>query len=701
MHEAGLAEPAPNVRFYEAADPATELAACARWCGRQIAANPGIRLLVVAQDVSQHRGELERAFLRFAHADNSLGDTGALFEFSLGVPLGKIALARSASLLLRWLTGSIEEHELDWLFSTGHVAANSEESRALTAFMRALRRKGWQRTSWSLADFIRQNPGAKLPAAWIVRVTQAQNRLLDSARRPQSPLAWAELTPRLLELAGWPGDRPLSSEEFQVLERWRRTVEDCASLGFDGRQMNWNEFLALLDRALGETLFAPESQDAPILIAGPAESAGLTADAIRFLGASEDAWPARGATQPLLPPEVQRATAMPHASPQIDWDFSAAITRRLLESASEVHFSYARQVDGVDVRPSRLVTQLAGEAREMPQEFLAEPHPEPILEEFKDASAILFPPGAAAGGSSILTSQSQCAFKAFATGRLAAEDWEPAEAGLTSSERGLLLHAVMHSIWAGPPTGIRSHQELVAKADLKSFTEGHVRSALRETLPARARDGMPPRYVELEAKRLITLVTEWLRFEAARIPFTVEETEDKTIQTIAGLELKLRLDRVDRLVDGSLLVIDYKTGDVSPKLWDLPRPADVQLPLYARFALDGEMDDVGGLVFAKIRAGGCSEFAGRVKDARATLKSDLGVRSSLVKKPLKQEDLTAWRAEIERLALDFLAGRAVVDPRDYPKTCERCGLEAICRVKEAEASLEVEDETGNGEADDD
>ena len=697
LREASLDSVAGAMHFNESADEATELAACALWCGRQISANPETRLLVVAQDVSQRRGEFERAFLRFARVDSSLGNAGALFEFSLGVPLGQIALARSASLLLGWLTGPIDENELDWLFSTGHVAASSEESRALTAFMRALRRKGWQRTRWTLADFIRQNPGAKLPSAWIARVMQAQRRLLDSARRPQSPLAWAELTPQLLELAGWPGERPLSSEEFQVLERWRRTVEDCASLGFDGRQMSWSEFLSGLDRAIGETLFAPESQDAPILIAGPAESAGLTADAIWFLGTSEDAWPARGATHPLLPPEVQRATAMPHASPQIDWDFAAAITRRLLASAPEVHFSYARQVDGVDVRPSRLVTQLAGEAREVPREFLAEPHPEPILEEFKDASAIPFSTGAAAGGSSILTSQSQCAFKAFATARLAAEDWEAAEAGLTASERGLLLHAVMHSIWAGPPSGIRSHQELVAKADLESFVEGHVRNAIRETMPARAREDMPLRYIELEAERLITLVTEWLRFEATRIPFTVAETEDKTIKTIAGLELKLRLDRVDRLVDGSLLVIDYKTGDVSPKLWDLPRPDDVQLPLYAGFALDGE---AGGLVFAKIRAGGCSEFAGRVKDARATLESDLSGSSSLVKKPLKPADLDAWRAEIERLALDFLVGRAVVDPRDYPKTCERCGLEAICRVKEAEASLEVEENTENGEADD-
>ena len=85
-------------------------------------------------------------------------------------------------------------------------------------------------------------------------------------------------------MAGWPGERSLTSAEFQAHRRWQQAVDDCASLGFDGRRMGWNDFLAALDRAVKETLFAPESQDAPILIAGPAESAGLTADAIWFLG---------------------------------------------------------------------------------------------------------------------------------------------------------------------------------------------------------------------------------------------------------------------------------------------------------------------------------------------------------------------------------------------------------------------------------
>ena len=310
-------------------------------------------------------------------------------------------------------------------------------------------------------------------------MTQAQRRLDDFLRRPQTPLEWAELVPNLLDLAGWPGGRPLVSAEFQALRRWQQTVDECASLGFDGRRISWTDFLSTLDRAVNETLFAPESKDAPILIAGPAECAGLRADGIWFLGASEDAWPASGSTHPLLPIPVQREAGMPHASPKVDWDVAAAMTRRLLASAPEIHFSYARQSDGMDMRPSKLVLQLAGQPQSLAAEFLAPAPAAPITVEFEDVSRVPFPPGEVLGGSSVLTAQSQCPFKAFATARLGVQDWEPAEAGLTASERGLLLHEVLHSIWAGPPAGIRTYQELLDLTNLESFVELHVRRALQ------------------------------------------------------------------------------------------------------------------------------------------------------------------------------------------------------------------------------
>ena len=80
---------------------------------------------------------------------------------------------------------------------------------------------------------------------------------------------------------------------------------------------------------------------------------------------------------------------------------------------------------------------------------------------------------------------------------------------------------------------------------------------------------MPAPYIDLEETRLVRLVTLWLEYEATRVPFAVEETEAERVVTIAGLSMKLRLDRVDQLIDDSSLVIDYKTGDVDPEVMGL------------------------------------------------------------------------------------------------------------------------------------
>ncbi|MGO9775769.1 MAG: PD-(D/E)XK nuclease family protein [Terracidiphilus sp.] len=688
--EAAQSEPAAEVYFREAADAQAELAACAIWCSRQLAANPSAHLLVVTQAASARRGEIERAFLR---------RTGPAFEFSLGVPLSQVALARAAHLMLRWLDGSLVEQELDWLFSTGLAAASAQESAALQATMRALRRYGLERTQWTLAAFLSERCASELiPAPWVERITAAQRLLASFARRTQTPLDWAELIPRLLDELHFAAAPPLTNTEFQALRRWHQAVESCGSLGFDGHRVSWRDFLSQLDRALDETLFAPESRDAPMQIAGPAESAGLTADAVWFLGADEAAWPANGAPHPLLPVELQRDAGMPHATPLHDWELAAAVTHRILASAREVHFSYAKQNEAAEARPSRLIALVAGEAQKLTPELTAPDAPPPLTVSFEDFSRIPFPPGKVAGGAAVLTAQSQCPFQAFATARLGAQEWRPAEAGLTAAQRGSLLHAVLHAVWAGPPEGIRSYAELMSLNDKQAFVADHVQRVLARELRPQQQELMPRRYLELEEQRLTKLVTEWLEYEATRIEFEVADTEVRRTVHIAGLTLDLRLDRLDRLNDGSQLVIDYKSGNVSPSAWELPRPDDLQLPLYAGFALNAD-EVLGGLVFAKVRAGE-SGFAGQVFDPAATLSNSLKGTSSLVKNKLTLDQLIGWRDCIQQLAKDFLAGRAEVDPREAPKTCEHCGLQTLCRILERESQFESEDESEGEEAGD-
>jgi ATP-dependent helicase/nuclease subunit B len=693
--------PSSQLSFYSVRDGRTELESCAWWCHKQLESNPDLRLLVITQDLLQRRGEIERAFLRFS-------DGGGLprFEFSLGIPLGEVPLARSALLLLRWLGATLDENEIDWLFSS-NLAAAPDESFALHSYMRRLRDRDLQRMQWSLEAFLNQaQVSASLPSQWARRMIAAHRTLKESSSL-QNPVDWANKAPHLLETIGWPATRTQGSMEFQAQRRWQQSLDAAGSLGFDGRRINWQEFLGDVQRAADEILFAPQSIDAPIQIAGPSESAGLTADAIWFLGADEESWPASAAMHPFLPHYVQRDSAMPHSSPQHDWQFSMAITQRLLASTSVINFSFAMQKDDVEARPSRLIKQIAGAPQSLPPLLMPPPYDPPIASIFADSSSVHFHEHHLQGGASALSAQSQCPFKAFGRARLHAEQWDAAELGLTAKQRGQLLHDVLHSVWSGRPRGIRSYADLREQTDLASFVRSHVRNVLKRKVPDAIRDRMPAAYIDLEEIRLVRLITEWLKYELTRVPFTVEETEVVRTVTIAGLNMNLRLDRVDRLADGSPLVIDYKTGTVDPKSWDLPRPDDLQLPIYKVFGLEpiqpslfdsNEGPASGGLVFARIRPGDTC-FAGRVVNAERTIDSSLTARSALVRRKLTGADESNWREYIERLAEDFIAGRAEVDPRDYPKTCERCGLQSVCRIQEPENRARVEGEDITGEDD--
>ncbi|HET6168644.1 MAG TPA: hypothetical protein VFE01_00630, partial [Terracidiphilus sp.] len=231
--------PASDVLFYQSRDEQTELHACAQWCQHQFATGPHARLLIITQDIASRRGEIERAFLRF--------DASAAvprFEFSLGVPLTQAPLVHCAHLLLRWLDSPLEEKEVDWLLSSDFSTASSDESAALQAYMRALRRHSLERTHWTLQSFVAQTKESNaLPAAWIQRMNLARRRLSETRSPSQSAFDWAALVPQLLEHIGLPGEHKLSSAGFQSLHRWQQALDTCASLGFNGRRIHWSEFL--------------------------------------------------------------------------------------------------------------------------------------------------------------------------------------------------------------------------------------------------------------------------------------------------------------------------------------------------------------------------------------------------------------------------------------------------------------------------
>ncbi|QNI33588.1 PD-(D/E)XK nuclease family protein [Alloacidobacterium dinghuense] len=717
LRDAGIvvdvALPAPvktaNKLLLVANEAREELLTCAEWCRQRLESDPNIRIGVVAPDVSNIRAEADRVFrnVLMPQSLDLANDTAAMpFEFSLGTPLATIPLIRAALLLLRWISEPLLEEDISWLLLSGFFHGNRGEILDLAKQDFKQRDSGALSPEVSLRAFVKRNASTHFSKclAKLLKATD-EGRMQTSTHAYGS---WSELVTRFLQLAEWPGFRAPDSVQFQAQQRWLRLLDEISLLDFAGRTITYSEFLRTLDRHANETTFSAESHHAPIQILGAFESSGQTFDAIWFLGVDDTRWPQTGRPHPLLPLTLQRQARMPHCDAATDTEIALIVTRRIADNARECIFSYARQNKEGELRPSPILAAIFDDNIDAVSaaEFRARigvPESKPLHLESESAivasQIAAWPVERVAGGADVLRDQSACPFRAFGMRRLAAQPLNRTEWGLDAAQRGSLLHSILEAIWS-PETpepfrmiSLDDLKSVVAAQRLDEALRYHIGNAFRRLVHEHSEDSWMQAYLESEQQRLLVRLHDWMMYEAMRQPFIVAKREERLRDVSVGeLKLNLRADRIDELPDSSHVLIDYKTGEVSPSAWKGERLDEPQLPLYA---VHGNVERVSGLVFAQIRAGK-PVFVGRAANAHQNLMADLTASSSLVSQPYDNNMHDAWQQALHQLAEEFLHGEASVDPKRRADTCMYCELPGLCRVAEAGLANEPdESETEN------
>jgi len=87
----------------------------------------------------------------------------------------------------------------------------------------------------------------------------------ELAKLPREQLAseWGRDFARLLDALKWPGDRPLSSREHQVVEAWHGALSDLAALDIATPPMSFDKALDGLRQIAEATPFQVENEGAP------------------------------------------------------------------------------------------------------------------------------------------------------------------------------------------------------------------------------------------------------------------------------------------------------------------------------------------------------------------------------------------------------------------------------------------------------
>lgn len=665
-------------------DRVTEFDTAARWAAAKLDGRPEQRVAIIVPDLARHRDEVRRCIERVVVP--STGMTGGPaperqgFELAAARPLAEQPVVAAALEILDVFVRVPDLGALDKLLRNAFTRDADSEAAVRARLAARLRRTASPGFSLSALEPLAAARGCPSFAHGLAEARDVMSQWAEKS----SPSRCSEKVIDLLSSLGWPG-AALDSGEHQTVQRWRALVSELGGFDEFAGRVSRAEAVGLLREMAGRTMFEPQEIRAPLLVIDPETSAGMSFDALWVCGLEAARWPPPAAPDPFLPRALQRQYRLPRATADLAAAEAREILDRLIGSASEVVLSVAEMDDDAPVLPSPLLNGVA--QREVLERW---PARRLAVAQFEEGPVLDIPAEAGLpaiqaheagrGGARLLELQSACPFRAQAELRLGARALDEPALGVGAAERGELLHAVLASLWRD----WGGHAALLA-LDEQALREKVSARISKELNAARAgADEVTQHLLTLEASWLEARVLEIVSADKARPAFVVEAVEEPCTVQIGELKLELRPDRVDRLSNGSLAVIDYKTGaNADVKAWLGERPALPQLPAYVQ-ALGPAR--IGAVTFARLRSGETG-YEGLARDAAPfpALKVP-GTKGAPRECDSWQGLLADWQRRLETLSREYAGGDARLAP-DPRHACEYCHLRALCRIAESAAAF--------------
>ena len=639
-------QPAPDADFSKhtivaAQSLQEEIALASEWALKVKQKNPAAVIGIVVPSLTQNHALV--AACSGAFLDPQHGSLSATFDISGGTPLHEQPVCATALTLL-WATANhCTYHTFKGLVCTPYLGWSDYRS----ALKRWPSRIG---ARFELTQLLHTLDAASLPLLDHLR----------SAPDSQSFAAWMSHFAITLNLAGWPNLKDLGSAQYQASQQVLEVLDELQGEAFSERPIAQVAALRLLQVIFEQRTFALQRPPADILLLGQLETTGLSFTHLWVCEADEFTLPGTASRWPYLHNRLAAAAGVPRANAELELAFSQRLLNGWAKRSRQLRFSYTAHQDDSQRLPSPLLHACRHTSKRIPLPPAWQRRTRVPLEGYVDELGLPAAKSSTRGGTTMLQLQAQCPFRAYAEFRLELREVTPPEEFLSALERGNVVHAALHTLLSE----YRDQQALTRVGDTE------LAAAIARGLLV-IRRPLPPRFLDNEQRRMLTVLQPWLEAEGQREPFSIVDLEASFHLSVADLEVNVRVDRIDRVGDSgdsAWLVIDFKTGSLATGgLTDGPL-LSTQLPSYA--LVDAK---VKGVYFAGV--GRHEGYVGHAEEARA-IATATGLRGA--REWPHQVEL--WQRELTRLGRDFGHGKAGITPAKG--ACKYCHLRSACRIAE-------------------
>jgi exodeoxyribonuclease-5 len=672
------------------ADINAECRAVVAWAQEKLTQNPKANLAILTPILGNIRRQLADLLDDTFHPETvhaSQYETPRCYDFALGAALSEHAMIRSALNLLWFATSrkaatqaAVSALLLDIFWSDLHEfdARNLLDARVRKNLTRAF-------NLHQLLQLIEKFHADNHIPHLLNHIQLIQNTQKNWSKK-LLPSAWALHFGDLLQNLNWAQTRSLSSHEFQAKQSWLEELTKLSALDGLTGAISAADAVQKLQQLCTAKMFQPESiGDTRIQILGMFEHTAAKLDAIWVLGMNDQHWPPPAKPNPLLPSALQRDLQTPSANADAQAAFAQTVHTRVCNSAAEVTFSWSHKDGDRELRMSPLMADISiSEAKNLTQ-TLAEKLAQPVVMQYLDDSIApaLQPDEKIRGGSKLFEAQAICPAWTFYQYRLGATKLEEPSEGLDNIARGNLVHAVLQHFW------LACKNLMTLKALSTTALEAMIDVAISQAIAQELKENLPAQIINIERRRLQQLMQAWLALEMQRDDFAIFACEAQHTLMIEGLEIVCRIDRIDAVNDGDLVIIDYKTGVTLPALksWTEPRITEPQLPLYASLALQGER--IVAACFAKVNIEEC-KFSGVADEAilpSVTAFSSLKSNSAFKQFEHMPALIAHWQGSLTKIAIEIKTGVAGVI-FDDENDLMYCDVKPLLRLPERELQFE-------------